>query len=323
MKAHDDVYILHFDAAKVYTRIMIDPNGLIQGLSFFRIIPAGSIRDQLASMKNLPGKVSYLIWTNGKTIASKAASTPMAVGSTFKLAALLAVGEAVDRGSLAWDEVVALDPAWRSVPSGQLQDWPEGTAVTIATLTHLMISLSDNTAADALIHLVGGETIEQISPQNRPFLTRREAFVLKSEKNDKLRQSWNTATEEGRRRILEKIAAFPLTDAKELKKLPDQNTQNVEWFMTAEEICDLLEASHDMPSLSINQGPIDRAQWRQYAYKGGSEFGVLNLSSRVVGTDGTSHCIVATWNDDIPLDNTQFLAPYQGIVDLLHSETAD
>ena len=58
VKTHDGVYILHFDAAKVYTRIMIDPNGLIRELWFFRIVPAGSIHDQLVSIKNLPGKVS-------------------------------------------------------------------------------------------------------------------------------------------------------------------------------------------------------------------------------------------------------------------------
>lgn len=319
VKTHDGVYILHFDAAKVYTQIMINPNGLIRELWFFRIVPAGSIHDQLALIKNLPGKVSYLIRTNSKTIASKAASTPMAVGSTFKLAVLLAVREAVDRGSLAWDEVVALNPAWTSLPSGQLQDWPEGTPVTIATLTNLMISLSDNTATDALIHLVGRGTIEHISPHNRPFLTTREAFLLKSEENDDLRRAWNKASEKDRRRILKKLQKRPLSDAKVISRA----TPGVEWFMTAEEICDLLEAVHDMPSLSINSGPIDRAQWRQHAYKGGSEFGVLNLSGRVVGTDGTSHCIVATWNDDISLDNTQLLAPYQGIIDLLHSETAD
>ena len=41
-----------------------------------------------------------------------------------------------------------------------MQDWPPGAAVTVETLATLMISVSDNTATDTLIRLVGRERVE-------------------------------------------------------------------------------------------------------------------------------------------------------------------
>ena len=54
-----------------------------------------------------------------------------------------------------------------------------GAPITIHTLASLMISESDNTATDALIDLVTRNSVETISPRNRPFMTTREFFQLK------------------------------------------------------------------------------------------------------------------------------------------------
>ncbi|MFL9455456.1 serine hydrolase [Tolypothrix bouteillei VB521301_2] len=49
---------------------------------------------------------------------------------------------------LAWKDVVQLQPSEKSLPSGMLHTWPDGSYLTVQTLASLMISLSDNTATD-------------------------------------------------------------------------------------------------------------------------------------------------------------------------------
>jgi beta-lactamase class A len=66
---------------------------------------------------------------------------------------------------MGWADVVALQEQWRALPSGVLQDWPLGTHLTVESLAVLMISISDNTAADALAGLVGCAEVEQVAPR--------------------------------------------------------------------------------------------------------------------------------------------------------------
>lgn len=47
-------------------------------------------------------------------------------------------------------------------PTGRLQDEPTGTSVTVAEAADLMIAISDNTATDLLIDLVGRDAVEDV-----------------------------------------------------------------------------------------------------------------------------------------------------------------
>jgi hypothetical protein len=114
-----------------------------------------------------------------------------------------------------------------------------------------------------------------------------------------------------RRAILDRIAGAPIPAPAALSQ---GITHEVEWFMTAQELCSLLDATADLPSVGINPGLADRKDWQSVAYKGGSEIGVLNVSSRFTGKDGRVHCAVATWNGDGPLDQNKLFAPYRGLV---------
>jgi beta-lactamase class A len=304
-------FMLRFKDAEVPARIVLDADGHIAGLWFGPSQAAGDIATQVAAIKALPGQTSLLVLIDGKPIVAHEAETPLAVGSAAKLAILLAVKRAIAPKRLAWDQVVQLDPRWKSLPSGQLQDWPEGTPLTIATLAHLMISISDNTATDALIRLVGRDAVEAISPRNTPFPTTRELFTLKTTQNASLRAQWQSGDTASRAAILARIADTPLPPPDAISPAA---THEIEWFMTARELCGLLDATADLPSLGINTGPIDRKAWQSIAYKGGSEVGVLNLSSRFTGKDGRVHCVVATWNSDGPLDDNKLLAPYRGLI---------
>jgi len=128
-----------------------------------------------------------------------------------------------------------------------------------------MISISDNTATDALIRLVGRDAVEAVSPRNVPFPTTRELFTLKTQDNAPLRAQWQRGDTAARRAILDRIADAPLP-------LPAALSQGVahevEWFMTAKERCRLLNATADMPALGVNPGPVDGKDWQSIAYKG-------------------------------------------------------
>ena len=318
IEATDDGFSLRFARAKVPARIVLDDEGRIAGLWFGPPLPQGDIEAQAAAIMALPGQTSLLVLSDGKPVVTHEAETPLAVGSGAKLAVLLALERAVAEGRLDWTDVAELEPGWKSLPSGQLQDWPEGAPLTIASLAHLMISISDNTATDGLIDIVGRAAVEAVSPRNRPFLTTRELSILKTQENAPLRQQWRSADAPARQAILDRIAKAPLPSP---GSLSPATTHEVGWFMTARELCDLLDATSGLPSLGIQPGPADRRRWKSVAYKGGSEVGVLNLSSRLVGEDGGVHCVVATWNGDDALQQDKLLNPYRSLVDRLAAKS--
>ena len=303
---------VELERAEVPTRITLDGEGRITGLLFEpHIATAGDLAAHVAAIAALPGETSVLVASAGETRAAHRPEAAMAVGSAAKLAILKAVADAVDGRQLAWDRVVTLDPAWRSLPTGILQDWPAGTPVTVATLANLAISRSDNTAADALLHLAGREAVEAVSPRNAPFLTTREFFVLKARANADLRRTWSAGDGAARRALLEPLSHRPAPRPGDLEAAP---TLEVEWHLSAAEICRLLDDTADLPAFRINPGVADREAWASVAYKGGSEAGVLNLSTRLVGADGRAHCVVATWNDGATMDHEHMMAPYRAIL---------
>lgn len=314
----DSGFVLRFADSELPARMAVDAAGRVTGLWFDAPRPIGDVETLAGAIAELPGDVSLLLTTDGVPRVAHNAAAPLAVGSAMKLAVLEALRREAAAGRLDWSQVVALDPAWRSLPSGQLQDWPAGTPLTIASLAHLMISVSDNTATDALIHLAGRAAVEAVSPRNVPFLTTRELFVLKGEVSAALRRQWAEGDTATRRVLLETLAEAPLPAVGDLTAAP---TPEVEWFLSAEELCGLLEATAGMPSLEIDPGQADPAAWRQVSYKGGSDSGVLNLSTRLVGKDGRVHCVVATWNDEAPLQQERLFGLYRGLLARLAAGT--
>jgi beta-lactamase class A len=314
----DGGLIVHFERATLPATISLDGEGRIAGLWFGAPVIGGAIADLAATIRALPGRTALLVLTDGEPVVADSADAPLAVGSAAKLAILAALDAAVSEGRLGWDTVVPLEAKWKSLPSGQLQDWPAGTPVTVATLANLMISVSDNTATDALIALVGRAAIEAVTPANAPFPTTREFFTLKTASKSGLRASWATADADGRRAILSEIADAPLPAT-----ISPDITHEVEWFMTARELCALLDRTATLPAVAINPGVADRGSWEAIAYKGGSETGVLNLSTRLAGTDGKIHCVVASWNNDAPLDDDRLFAPYRAILARLAASAKD
>ncbi|NEQ31884.1 MAG: hypothetical protein F6K04_12915, partial [Leptolyngbya sp. SIO4C5] len=209
-EAKGDHYLVTFEWGTVEAQIALNARGQITGLLFQPPALSGLTLDEIVQrFAQLPGEVSLLIQQNGTDIASYQPEKPLGVGSAFKLIVLQALRQQIEAGQHRWDEVIQLQPEWRSLPSGLLQTWPANAPLTLQTLATLMISLSDNTATDALIHLVGQEALAALSPRNQPFLTTRELFVLKDPQNSALLERYRQNPAE-RRQTLDSLTELPL-----------------------------------------------------------------------------------------------------------------
>lgn len=218
---------------------------------------------------------------------------PAPLGSVFKLYVLAAVGEAVAAGDLTWEDTVTIEDGLKSIPSGQLQNREAGSEVTVLEAAQLMISISDNTAADHLIDLLGRETVEAVmadygntTPElNMPFLTTREFAALKVGPASGLRDpQWIEGDEAERRAILEQISDITVGDIPVQDWTEPIDPELVEWFADPGDLCalalGLLDLAETVPEvaqiLEINPGiAAPEGTWDRIWFKGGSEPGQL------------------------------------------------
>ena len=264
--------------------------------------------DLTARLAKLPGEVSFQVerLDDGKILASHQADKPLGIGSAFKLYLLAAL---IDRRT-PWDKIVKIEDRYKSLPSGQLQNWPAGSPVTVHTLAVQMISISDNTAADHLLALIGREEVEKrlgrfgmkAPARNIPFLATREFFRLKSDAA--LRKAYLAASPASRRKILDRVAAMPaLKDSDENWSGP-LAIDRIEWFASAADLCRVLGwlDEHGGPSgeaiLAVNPGRVfSKEPFTYVGYKGGSEAGVLSMNWLLHARDGRHYALSAIWND--------------------------
>lgn len=290
----------------------------------------------LASMTDL---AVVELGTGAAVGADDAAACPtggeqLAIGSAFKLYVLGAVATAVDAGALGWDDPVTIDEAVYSLPSGQLQQEAPGTQLTVAQTAELMLGISDNTATDHLMALVGREAVEaeqaamgHTDPaRNQPFFTTRELFQLKL--GDPIRLGLVAeADEDERRGFLDDLAAEPLPEF-EPGDFTTPTAIDVEWLASVGDLCRAMvdldqrsRAGHPEVGEAITAStgvPIERQAWAEVAFKAGSEPGVLNATWLLTHVDGRRFVLSATANDpDQILDEVGAFALLDHLIDLL------
>ncbi len=309
--------------ATISAEISLDNAGRIIGLFFHPPAPiVATVDEAVAQFAELPGDVSLLVLRDGEEVAAHNADDALAVGSAFKLAVLAALRDQINAGDHSWDEVVALDPANKSLPSGILQDWPDGSPLTVHTLATLMISISDNTAADTLINLIGRAAAEAYGGDNQPFLTTQEATKLKATPNADLLAEYAAGDEVAKRQVLDELTNQPLPALANLVTTP---TLDVEWFLTPGQLCDLMAQVQDLDVMTVSAGPaISNAGsqaatgWSRIAFKGGSEIGVLNLTYWLEDADGGAYCVAVTQNRaDAAIDQTHFFGLTSALIGTL------
>ncbi len=200
-----------------------------------------------------------------------------------------------------------------------MHSWPDGSPVTLHTLAAMMISISDNTATDMLLHTLGRENIERRIPaigvtagaRNRPLLSTREAFALKRG-GPELLARWTAADERARRAILESLATAPLGTRAGSGPI---GIEEAEWFASAEDMVRAVDwlrrngGDETRAIMAINPGlsPDLAGEFSYFGYKGGSEPGVINMTFLVRSRSGVWHAITGSWNNSAAVvDNDRF-----------------
>lgn len=230
----------------------------------------------------------------------------------FKLYVLYAVAEAVEADELDWDTTLTVTEHNRSLPSGELQDEPDGTTVTVREAATKMIEISDNTATDMLIQLLGREAIEQAvqdaghhAPElMQPFPSTREFFQI-GWSDPAYLETWSNGTENERRALLNDLALKPIGEHDISVGGDPVWPQGVEWFASPHDIAAVHIALQELDDpivaeiLSGNPG-VPQQSWDYVAYKGGSSPGVLTGSWFVETDSGEKYVIVIQAATDEP-----------------------
>lgn len=327
---------VEFERARVRLELAVAeaPPHHIEGLLVAGVeAKAEDVAGLFGELVGLPGEVSLMAArleeAGPDAFLTEKADRPLAIGSAFKLFVLAELVRAVKAGEREWSDVVALDR--RSLPSGILQDWPAGSPLTLHSLAALMISRSDNSATDTLIHALGRDKVEAMlativlaaAPRNRPFLTTREAFALKLGPEERLAR-WAAADEARRRAMLAELQGAAV-DVSGLGAGP-KAIDTVEWFASPADLVrtlDWLRRSGDQAALAIlaiNPG-LGRAASEGFDYlgfKGGSEPGVINMSFLLRQKSGRWLALSVTWNNGgAPLDEGRFVALVARLVSMM------
>lgn len=309
---------IRFERGIAKGAIAVDPAeaNRVSELLFRQVEPlavANDTPDKIAAdLALLPGSVNAWFGPlGGAPIISIGADKPLALGSAFKLYVLAALAEDVKAGRRKWNDVVLLTE--QSYPSGQLQNWPKGAPLTLYTLAGLMISISDNTATDQLIKLLGRQRILKLIQDsghsnrraNAPFLTTRELFILKT-MDPVFLDAWRTRSPDAMTaaEVLMEVAN-PTLDEVNAAFAAGPKAIDIEWFASPADLAKLFAHMHrtadpkafDILAINPSATPGIKANWAYIGFKGGSEPGVLNLTWLLTDKAGSDHVLTLGWNN--------------------------
>jgi len=273
------------------------------------------IDDALAELGPDVGFLAARVSPDGRChpVHELAASTPRPTASQFKLFVLGALADRITAGRVSWDQTLTVQDATRSLGNaeGSLQVEPAGTVVSVEETATKMISISDNTAADMLIGLVGRDAVEaQVRrwtahpSANEPFLTTRQMLLLHYVEGLADRY---LAVPRGQRERFLASTVDPLSLGEIGSGYSDEPRyiDEIEWFASPDDVCRTFAGLEGLskeqalaplsPVLSRQVAGIglDRSDWPTVWYKGGSEPGVLTLGWLATNGDGTTFVVEA------------------------------
>jgi hypothetical protein len=315
--------VIGYDRGTATIRLMLQPaaphavTGLLVTGTTLRGDTAAAVQADVAALPGAAQLGVYALDGSAPTAVFEVdGARPAPLGSAFKLWVLAEAARQVAAGERRWDDVVPVGTP--SLPSGILQGWPAATPVTIQTLATLMISISDNTATDTLLTLLGRAKVDAMAARfggRGPVLTTREAFVIKSD--PALIAAWAKGDAEQRRALLsaqaQRIATAPI-DPMMFSGGPLAN-DSVEWFAAPRDMARLLATLRDAGPvvrgiLSVNRGvdPMTAARFDYVGFKGGSEPGVIALDALAQAKTGRWYVVSGSWHrTDAAVDEATFL----------------
>lgn len=331
-------------SAPIDMTIVVGVDDRVTGLTFTPSAAAvGDAPESFAELQErleqFPATVHALVISadalehGGDPILESGGDESAPLGSAFKLYVLYALAQAVGAGEVSWDDTLTVTDEVRSLPSGELQDRPNGTTVSVREAAEKMIAISDNTATDMIIQRLGRERVEAAvrsaghhdPAQLTPFPSTREFFQI-GWGDPSLLEQWRDADADQRRALLDRIATAPLeVTAAEIDANPVW-LEGVEWFASARDLArvhlalDGVDDPEIRAILGVNPG-IPVQGWSRVAFKGGSSPGVLTGTWLVESEDGERYLVImqASTSDPAVLNvqqNTFFMLA-QSALDLL------
>ena len=329
--------------------IVVDRAGLISYLVLnpYQPPPANwaQVDRQLAALAPDASLLAARVSPGGKCtpVHQVAAAAARPLASIFKLFVLGALAHQVAAGQVSWNQDLTVTDALKSGGSGSLQDVPAGTRVSVRQTALQMISISDNTAADMLIHLVGQSAVQAQDRQwsahaalNVPFLTTREAFLLKDLYPALAQRYLSLAPGQRAAFLASSVDPLPFSQAQAQSdvggSLPT-DIDTIEWFASPDDICRAFAGLQHLaaqpglaplgPILSADNLGIglDPAQWPTVWFKPGSEPGVATVGYLATNSKGQTFVVVAMLSDPAatlsPSAGPGLLAIVRGAFELL------
>ena len=158
----------------------------------------------LSRLRQMPGKIGfyYKNLVTGEELSYQE-QVPMMAASVIKLFIMAEAYRQIHDGRLSKDQLVTIHKA-DCVPScGALTYMHEGLQVTVEDLYTLMIILSDNSATNFLIDIVGEDNVNRFIQELGYTTTRLNRKMFDAEKSARGIQNYITAREVGD--LLEKM----------------------------------------------------------------------------------------------------------------------
>lgn len=225
-----------------------------------------------------------------RTLASVNPTMRLGVGSVSKLLILGCLLDELGSQTRQWDDSLTLGEEDRSSGSGLLHNWPAGSPLTLHTAAVLLMSQSDNTAADLLLRHLGRRAVEAFMEKlsigdaqaRNPFFSTRGLFRLMGSPEEE-RERYRKATPDDRNRALVEAESKTTAVYDDVMGVwPD----GFDWYLSAGEVCtvldhlrlQLLESQVARDIVGMNDGGMASNEWRFAGYKGGSSPGRMGLA---------------------------------------------
>ncbi|MFC3832880.1 MULTISPECIES: serine hydrolase [Deinococcus] len=273
-----DLWRVNFRTRVLLVRIVV--NALMK-ISDLRVISMMDVCESIDSIcdeiRDFGDCVSFSITRNGLEVQNHRVDSQMQIASLFKLFIAREYLDLKKNYSDFDNRIIKIDSAMVSLQTGILQDFPDKTYINYNMIFNLMLCLSDNTAADMLLDIVGRSSIEKyLSESSIPAMKTRECYVMNTY-YEKYADLWFASDYHTRLKVL---ASTPYDTPSILHFYREMIGTPIGWYSTAKKINNVMSDLIECSILGFGKPPIifDVNRFTFFRYKGGSSPGVYAVS---------------------------------------------